>query len=120
MPFVTDVILRARIMLTQETPMNTRATRITMGNRKIGGLTLMITLAALIAGLAAAMPAHAGDDRDRNVQHGRDHADRAREDRRPAPRYHSEPNYVYAPPAVYYAPPPPSPGLSLIIPLNFR
>ena len=100
--------------------MNTTAIRITMGCRKIGGLTLTIALAVLMAGLSTVMPARAGDDRDRNAQHDRDHADRGRELHRPAPAYYGAPSYVYAPPAVYYAPPPPSPGLSLIIPLNFR
>jgi hypothetical protein len=101
--------------------MNTTATRLKTGCRKVGGLTLMIALAALIAGLPAAMPARADEDHGRrDAPHDRDHADRRREEHRPAPRHHEEPTYVYAPPAVYYAPPPPPTGLSLIIPLYFR
>jgi hypothetical protein len=104
--------------------MNTTAARIKMGYRKIGGLALAVMLAALIGGLSLAAPARADDDRGRNVQHARDqdhgHGDRDRGERHPVRGYHAEPSYVYAPPPVYYAPPAPSPGLSLIIPLNFR
>ena len=105
--------------------MNTTAMPIKPGRRKIGGLALTIALAAAIGGLSLAVPARADDDRGRNVQHGHDqghgdHAERERRDHHPAPAYYREPAYVYAPPPVYYAPPEPSPGLSLIIPLNFR
>ena len=100
--------------------MNTTATRIKMGYRKIGGLALAVMLVALVGGLSLAAPARADDNRGRKVQQDRNHGDRDRGERRPVRGYHAEPSYVYAPPPVYYAPPAPSPGLSLIIPLNFR
>ena len=70
----------------------------------LSSLAVIMVLAAFIAA-----PAHA-DPR------GRDHWDHGRDDWH---RHHGPPprGYVYAPPVVYSAPPPPL-GLNLIIPLH--
>ena len=114
---------------------------------KLGGLkTTLSTLAlALVLGVSMAGAAHAdpgyhddhydhGDYHDHDDHHDRDdhhayrydrHHDREwNEHEREAYewRLHHQvlaPGYVYAPPVVYAAPPPPL-GLNLIIPLNIR
>lgn len=68
-------------------------------------------MACLLGGLAA--PAHADDWRYRRDVHHDPHW-------RPPPA-RVVPAPVYAPPPVVYTPPPPvSPGISLVIPFNFR
>jgi hypothetical protein len=56
------------------------------------------------------------EERDR----GHDHRERERHDERYRYYYAPPPETVYAPPPVLYAPPAPPPGLSIIIPFNFR
>jgi hypothetical protein len=86
---------------------------------------LLLALAATV-GLAVTSPAHA--DRGGRDDHGRgasrergggwDHHVRDNSQWR---RFHPhEPGYVYAPPAVVYAPPPERSGISLFFPLNIR
>ncbi len=93
--------------------------RLNMRYRKIGAIALTVVLAVFISGLSSSVPARAdGDDRGRNVQRERGH-----EDRRASHRsYHRNeaPRYVYAPPPVYYTPPPRRPAIDFVFPLNFR
>jgi hypothetical protein len=76
-------------------------------------MTLAVVLAAMISGLSTA-PASA-DDRSRNDQHhAQAHRRPVRSDR------HDAPQYVYAPPPVYYAAPERQPAIDLVFPLEFR
>jgi len=100
--------------------METARTRTDRKYRKVGGILLTATLAALIGGMFA-LPARADDDdRGRNDQHERSY--------QPQPSYRSEAprrsyeerRYVYAPPPVYYAPPPRRPVIDFIFPFEIR
>jgi hypothetical protein len=75
-----------------------------------------VTLGLIVA-VAVASPAHAYD-RGRPDRDWRGHEYRAHHD------WHGPhgpgPGVVYAPPVVYSPPPPVSPGINLILPLNFR
>ena len=76
---------------------------------KSAGLKALSAALAVLMVLAVAAPAYADEWRD-HEGHARDWH-----------RGHPHPVYdVYAPPAVVYAPPPPSPGISLILPINIR
>ena len=89
--------------------------------RRNGRRLLAVLSVFTLIGLAAG-PAMADDDRDRDHGHDRD-----REVHRgPPPRVHEDyraydngGGYVYAPPAVVYAPAPPS-GIDFVFPIEIR
>jgi hypothetical protein len=91
--------------------MPTARTRNERGYRSVGGMMLAVALAAMIGGLSAT-PASADD-------HGRN--DQRHDQRRPVRVIHRDaPQYVYAPPPVYYAPPERRPVIDLVFPFEFR
>ena len=111
-------------------------------NRAVPGFSKTLTALALLSILGLAAPVHAQERHERYEEHrGRgegmerrhgnewrgnewhgygwdEHERRAREWRRLYPQPY--PGVVYAPPPVYYEPPPPSPGFTLILPLDIR
>jgi hypothetical protein len=90
--------------------------RAVLGRSILGGVALALLLAiglgGPVTGFLAASPALAQDrhdDRDHRDDHGRD--------RHP---YYYRQGPVYAPPAVIYAPPGPSPAIDFVFPINIR
>jgi len=99
----------------------TRSTQTTCKARPIPGKLVLALVCASTLGLAAT-PAFAEDhDRGRRDNHrdnGR-HEGHDRNWRGNGYGYGYQPQPVYVPPPVYYAPQP-SPGISLFLPLNIR
>ena len=101
-----------------------------MKNYKAKMLALLVLAGAV--GLGTAAPAYAAPPHnDRGHNDGGYHDNRGRHEgwHRPAHYAHPYgygsygygPSYVVAPPpVVYYGPPEPSPGINLILPLNFH
>lgn len=82
-------------------------TSIAKSARKIAGALIL----AAVLGVSIGGPAHADDWRDHEVHARYWHVHHP----------HPVPHVVYAPPVIYQPPPPPvSPGLNLIFPLNIR
>jgi hypothetical protein len=79
-------------------------------------VVMAVSALAVLGALGLSAPAMADDHRggDRGWE---DHARHARDWHRGHPVY--DPGVVYAPPPVVYGPPP-SPGINLILPLDFR
>ncbi len=86
------------------------------GRSILGGVAAVLLLLSGIGGpmteFSAASPALAQERHD-----DRDH-DRNRDRRYHRPDY--RPGPVYAPPAVVVAPPPPSPAIDFVFPINIR
>jgi len=90
--------------------------RAVLGRSILGSIAVALLLATgffgQVTGFLAASTALAQDRHDdRDHDRDRDHRDR-RPDYRPAP--------YYAPPAVLYAPPAPSPAIDFVFPINIR
>jgi len=87
--------------------------RTVLGRLILGSIVVALLLATgfsgPVTGFLTASPALADDRHDDH--HDRDHRDR-HPDYRPGP--------VYAPPAVLYAPPAPSPAIDFVFPINIR
>ena len=79
-------------------------------------LTLMIPVSLSTPQKAHAQGRRGFDDRRREE----DEARRREEERRRWEMEHPVRHEVYVPAPVVYAPPPPSPGISIVLPINFR
>ena len=103
------------------------------------GVCLALASLTLILTMGSLSPAYTQDRYDRHDRYGREDARRWEHERylrgrqiewrehernarrwRQEHRRHHEPEVIYAPPPVYYAPPEPSPGINIVIPLHFR